>query len=247
MSRYYQLLKEFGYRETQGFGRTAFAIRSGIYPQNFHDGRDYTYTNIRNNACKVLMEGKITYIGFGGRWGRAYGNLVEIEVAPNTFMVYAHLDRFLPLAKVGEVRKVGDDIGIIGKSGTSRSTGIHVHLLVRQVGQRVDPKEYIDFRYTQDNKPAPTINKPNNNEDMETRELRAIVEGIYWSFGMRQPDKDGVDFWVKEYKNEAEKSKWLARILEGLRGEKIAQKPEALRYLDAKTNTWKTEKDVLGR
>jgi hypothetical protein len=240
MSRYYDLLKEFGYRETQGFGKTAFALLNpSLYSDRFHDGRDYTYSSPKNNACKVMFDGKVTYVGVGGKYGRDYGNIVEIEVSPNTFMVYAHLDRFLPLAKVGDIRKVGDDIGIIGKSGTSKSTGIHVHLLLRQLGQKVDPKLWIDTNYKED--------KPNNNEDMETQEIRAIVEGLYWSFGMRQPDKGGVDFWVKEYKNEAEKSKWLARILEGLRGEKIAQKPEALRYLDAKENRWRSEKDVLGK
>ncbi len=235
MSRYNDLLSEFGYRETQGFGRTRFAVSSKKYPNNFHDGRDYTYRNIRNNACKVMLEGKITYVGEGGRWGNAYGLLVEMEVAPNTFMVYGHLDRFLPLAKVGDVRKVGDDIGIIGNTGVS--TGPHVHLLCRQVGNRVDPKEYIDFRYINDNKPT-------NNEDMTDKEIRAIVEGIYWSFGMRKPDSDGVNFWTEEYKKEAEKAKWLGRILEGLRGEKVKQ---GIEFLDARENRWRSKKDVQGK
>ena len=77
--------------------------------------------------------------------------------------------------------------------------------------------------------------------------IRAIVEAIYWQYGMRQPDKGGVDFWTEEYKREAEKAKWLGRILEGLRNEKVNQKPEGLRYLDAKENRWRTEKDVIGK
>ena len=234
MSRYNDLLKEFGYRETQGYGRTPFAISSGIYPNNFHDGRDYTYREAKNNACKVMFDGKVTYVGIGGKYGRDYGNIVEIEVSPNTFMVYAHLDRFLPLAKVGDIRKVGDDIGIIGKSGTSASTGIHVHLLLRQLGQKVDPKLWIDNNYKE----------PTNNEDMETKEIKAIVEGIYWSFAMRQPDTKGVNFWVEEYKREGEKSKWLGRILEGLRGEKTEQ---GIGFLDAEKNVWRTKNDIQGK
>lgn len=234
MSRYNDLLKEFGYRETQGYGRTAFALLNpSIYPNKFHDGRDYTYSSAKNNACKVMFDGKVTYVGQSYKYGMAYGNIVEIEISPNTFMVYAHLDKFLPLAKVGDIRRVGDDIGIIGRSGTSASTGIHVHLLVRQLGQKVDPKEYIDTNY-----------KPNNNIDMETKEVRAIVEGIYWSFAMRQPDKGGVDFWVEEYKREGEKSKWLGRILEGLRKEKSDQ---GIGFLDAKENKWKTKGDIQGK
>jgi hypothetical protein len=242
MSRYYDLLKEFGYRESQGYGKTPFAIRSGIYPNNFHDGRDYTYTNIRNNACKVLMEGKITYIGFGGRWGRAYGNLVEIEVAPNTFIVYAHLDRFLPLAKVGEVRKVGDDIGIIGKSGTSKSTGIHVHLLVRQVGQRVDPKEYIDFRYTQDNKPALTINKPNNNEDMTDKEIKVMLTAIarqYNKGDIFDPKKGSwidIDHYVRMYKETPQKDLVIDRLYTNIDDIKVK---EGINLLDARTRNWR--------
>ncbi len=81
-------------------------------------------------------------------------------------------------------------------------------------------------------------------ENMETKELRAIVEGIYWSFAMRQPDKNGVDFWVEEYKREGEKSKWLGRILEGLRGEKTKQ---GIKFLDAEKNVWRTEGDIKGK
>ena len=81
MSRYNDLLKEFGYRETQGYGRTPFAISSGIYPNNFHDGRDYTYREAKNNACKVMFDGKVTYVGIGGKYGRDYGNIVEIRIS----------------------------------------------------------------------------------------------------------------------------------------------------------------------
>ena len=234
MSRYNELLKEFGYRETQGYGRTAFALLNpSIYPNKFHNGRDYTYSSPKNNACKVMFDGKVTYVGVGGKYGQAYGNIVEIEVSPNTFMVYAHLNKFLPLAKVGDIRKVGDDIGIIGRSGTSASTGIHVHLLLRQIGQKVDPKLWIDNNYKED--------KPINNEDMTTQEIRAIVEGIYWSFAMRQPDTKGISYWVSEYSKEPEKAKWLGRILEGLRKEKSDQ---GINFLDAEKNVWKTKGDV---
>jgi murein DD-endopeptidase MepM/ murein hydrolase activator NlpD len=174
MSRYYELLKEFGYRETQGYGRTSFALSSNIYPNKFHDGRDYAYTSIKNNACKVMMEGKIIYVGFGGKYGRAYGNIVEIEVSPNTFMVYAHLDRFLPLAKIGDVRKVGDDIAIIGKSGTSESTGIHCHLLVRQLGKSVDPKEYIDYKHN-NTKPMPEPVKPEQEYNFQGKDFQTRI------------------------------------------------------------------------
>jgi hypothetical protein len=61
---------------------------------------------------------------------------------------------------------------------------------------------------------------------------------------MRQPDKGGVDFWVEEYKREGEKSKWLGRILEGLRGEKTKQ---GIGFLDAEKNIWRTKGDIQGK
>ena len=94
-------------------------------------------------------------------------------------------------------------------------------------------------------KDAPTyVPIPTNNEKpMTTQETKDIVESIYWSFGMRKPDKGGVDYWVNEKKNEPETSKWMARIMEGLRKEKTNQ---GIRYLDAQENRWRSEDDVCG-
>jgi hypothetical protein len=228
MSRYYGLLSEFGYRETQKFGRTPFAISSGKYPQNFHDGRDYTYRRKQNNACKVMMEGKITYVGWGGRWGDPYGNIVEMEVAPNTFMVYGHLAKFLPLAKVGDVRKVGDDIGIIGTTGVS--TGDHVHLLVRQVGQRVDPKEYIDANY-----------KPKE-EDMTDKEIKVMLTAIarqYNKGDIFDPKKGAwidIDHYVRMYKDTPQKDLVIDRLYANIDDIKVKQ---GINLLDARTRNWR--------
>jgi hypothetical protein len=164
------------------------------------------------------------------------GNTVTLTTNNGLSVRYMHLSRFVP-ASNSLVNK-GDIIGYTGNTGVS--TISHLHMDVYN-GLKTNPNNFYKFIDPE------KLNYQIKEEDMETKELRAIVEGIYWSFGMRQPDKGGVDFWVNEYKNEAEKSKWLARILEGLRGEKIAQKPEALRYLDAKENRWRSEKDVLGK
>jgi hypothetical protein len=166
--------------------------------------------------------------------GNHSGNMVTLTTNNGLSVRYMHLSRFTP-ASNGMVNK-GEIIGYTGNTGTSTVSHLHMDIYnglttnINNFYRFIDP-EKLNYQIIE--------------EDMETQELRAIVEGIYWSFGMRQPDKNGVDFWVKEYRNETEKSKWLARILEGLRVEKIAQKPEALRYLDAKENRWRSEKDVL--
>jgi hypothetical protein len=167
------------------------------------------------------------------------GNTITLTTNNGLSVRYMHLSRFVP-ASNSLVNK-GEIIGYTGNTGVS--TISHLHMDVYN-GLKTNPNNFYKFidpeklNYKVEEKP---INKPNNNEDMETKEIRAIVEGIYWSFGMRQPDKSGVDFWVEEYKKEGEKSKWLGRILEGLRKEKSDQ---GINFLDAKENRWRTKGDV---
>jgi hypothetical protein len=144
-----------------------------------------------------------------------------------------HLDKFVPESN-GRVSR-GQIIGYTGNTGKSTAPHLHLDIFkgvptnINQFSNFIDPL---------------TLNYQIKEEDMETKEIRAIVEGIYWSFAMRQPDKEGVDFWVEEYKREGEKSKWLGRILEGLRGEKTKQ---GIGFLDAKKNVWRTKGDIQGK
>ena len=57
-----------------------------------------------------------------------FGNYVSIEHADGKRVIYAHLASFKK--KAGDVVKAGDVIGIEGSTG--RSTGIHLHLEVRE-------------------------------------------------------------------------------------------------------------------
>lgn len=57
-----------------------------------------------------------------------FGNYVSIEHADGKRVLYAHLESFKK--KAGDKVKAGDVIGIEGSTG--RSTGIHLHLEVRE-------------------------------------------------------------------------------------------------------------------
>jgi hypothetical protein len=161
------------------------------------------------------------------------GNMVTLVTNRGLSVRYMHLSKFVQ-ASNAKVSK-GQIIGYTGNTGTSTAPHLHMDIFegvptnINQFSKFIDPL---------------TLNYQIKEEDMETKEVRAIVEGIYWSFGMRQPDKGGVDFWVEEYKREVEKSKWLGRILEGLRAEKTKQ---GIRFLDAKENRWRTREDIQGK
>lgn len=165
--------------------------------------------------------------------GSQSGNTVRLVTNRGLSVRYMHLSRFVALSNAKVFK--GDVIGYTGNTGVSTAPHLHLDVFkgvptnINQFNNFIDPL---------------TLNYQIKEEDMETKEIRAIVEGIYWSFGMRQPDKGGVDFWVEEYKREGEKSKWLGRILEGLRGEKTKQ---GIRFLDAKENKWRSKEDIQGK
>ena len=203
------------------------------YPQGFgnltgrpHLGQDY-----------LLPIGKPIYAIADGITetftGIQAGNMVTLTTNRGLSVRYMHLDKFVQ-ASNGRVSR-GQIIGYTGNTGKSTAPHLHLDIFkgvptnINQFSNFIDPL---------------TLNYQIKEEDMETKEIRAIVEGIYWSFGMRQPDKDGVDFWIEEYKREGEKSKWLNRILEGLRAEKTKQ---GIRFLDAKENRWRTKEDIQGK
>jgi hypothetical protein len=204
-----------------GFGQKYPAGFGNLTGQK-HIGQDY-----------LLPSGKPVYAIASGMTksstGSQSGNMVTLVTNRGLSVRYMHLSKFVP-ASNGTVAR-GQIIGYTGNTGVSTVSHLHLDVFkgvptnINQFNNFIDPL---------------TLNE----EDMETKEIRAIVEGIYWSFAMRQPDKGGVDFWVEEYKREGEKSKWLGRILEGLRGEKTKQ---GIGFLDAEKNVWRTKGDIQGK
>lgn len=213
----YTLGFKFGQKYPAGFGDLA---------GQRHLGQDY-----------ILPIGKPVYAIADGitksSTGRHGGNTVTLVTNRGLSVRYMHLDSFTQLSNA-KVSK-GQIIGYTGNTGVSSVPHLHLDVFNGVPTNSNQFNKFID---------PLTLNYQIKEEDMETKEIRAIVEGIYWSFGMRQPDKGGVDFWVEEYKREGEKSKWLGRILEGLRGEKTKQ---GIRFLDAKENRWRSKEDIQGK
>lgn len=68
------------------------------------------------------------------------GQTVVVDHGEGLFSLYAHLSKIL--VEEGHDLRVGDILGEVGSTG--RSTGAHLHLTVRLLGERVDPLALID-------------------------------------------------------------------------------------------------------
>lgn len=115
--------------------------RGGVVTSNFgyrasgkHSGLDIgapTGTPI-GAAC----DGVVTYVGFNG----AYGNMVIIKHSDDLETVYAHASELL--TTVGNQVKKGEVIAKVGSTG--RSTGPHLHFELRNNGEAINPKSFIN-------------------------------------------------------------------------------------------------------
>ncbi len=69
----------------------------------------------------------------------AYGNLLQIKIAPKTQIWMAHLEGFN--VKLGDVVEAGQVVGRVGMTG--RTTGAHLHFEVRIKDKAKNPEAYF--------------------------------------------------------------------------------------------------------
>ncbi|WP_298294595.1 M23 family metallopeptidase [uncultured Litoreibacter sp.] len=81
----------------------------------------------------AAASGQISHAGDG----KGYGNLVIIKHPGGLETRYAHLNKFGPRSKKGELVAQGEVIGYVGTTG--RSTGPHLHFETRQNGEPINP------------------------------------------------------------------------------------------------------------
>jgi murein DD-endopeptidase MepM/ murein hydrolase activator NlpD len=118
----------FGYRLTPCWGCSAD-----------HQGLDMLAGN--GAPIGVIADGVV--IGVNNQdW--SYGQVVVVEHVIKGQRVeswYAHMEVGSIRVKVGDQLKVGDQIGLVGSTGAS--TGSHLHLEIRPDGVPVDPFEWL--------------------------------------------------------------------------------------------------------
>ena len=90
------------------------------------------------DSIRAAWPGQVRIVGWDPR---GYGYYVVVRHDNGLETIYGHLSR--PL--VDEYEKVvgGDVIGLGGNTG--RSTGSHLHLEIRYLGEAMDPSKFIDF------------------------------------------------------------------------------------------------------
>lgn len=101
--------------------------------RQFHTGVDIDGET--GDPVQAIEAGRVMRLDVAGVGaGVINGNAVHVWTGDRLWS-YLHLDR--PSVKVGELVRKGQVIGLLGNTG--RSTGSHLHLQVEQDGKTVDP------------------------------------------------------------------------------------------------------------
>lgn len=117
------ITSHFGYRRSP-FGKSV----------EFHDGVDIAAPY--GSEVKAAADGQVIFSGYKS----GYGYIVEIDHGYGHVTAYGHLSKIL--VRKGQYVKKGQSIGRVGSSG--RSTGPHVHYMVKVNGSAVNPVEYLN-------------------------------------------------------------------------------------------------------
>jgi murein DD-endopeptidase MepM/ murein hydrolase activator NlpD len=104
-----------------------------------HAGVDYY--NREGGEIYAAGDGLVTLAGEDG----AYGNAVRIEHGGGVEGLYAHMVPGSLKVRVGDRVRLGQPIGMMGRSG--RAYAVHLHYELREAGETVDPL-YVGRRET---------------------------------------------------------------------------------------------------
>ncbi len=119
---------------TSGFGRRYNPFVRHM--TNYHKGIDIGAP--MGQSFKAARDGVVI---FSGRMG-GYGNAIFVRHTNGYVSVYAH--NMKNLVAVGDVVKRGQDLGLVGRTGSA--TGPHLHFEVRQRRQPINPIGALNMR-----------------------------------------------------------------------------------------------------
>lgn len=119
---YIKINSPYGYRKDPFTGK-----------RKFHNGIDL---HARSAKVFAMMQGRVLKAG----QDKVSGKYVMLQHGSFT-VSYCHLSQITVLQ--GEIVLPGDVVGITGNTG--RSTGEHLHITVRQKGEYVNPRIFLDY------------------------------------------------------------------------------------------------------
>ena len=174
-------LKNLGYVISQGYGKTNFAVNSGIYRNDFHNGLDF----YGGYHCKSLTDGKVTEVH--DRDDNPYGKYVTVRTHGH-FLQYCHLARIQEDIIRGADVRSGQALGVIGETGITK--GAHVHLMVFDGdGDNVNPTKIEVKKESMDNQ---------RGDNQPTLTYEQIVAEAYRGVLGREPDKKGLEMYTEQ-------------------------------------------------
>ena len=100
----------------------------------FHNGIDI---RMRYEPIRSVLLGKITVTGYN----EISGYYIIVEHLNDLITSYAHLSKIK--CEVGDIVLPGQEIGISGDSG--RTTGPHLHFVVKYKGKAIDPMNLLNI------------------------------------------------------------------------------------------------------
>jgi murein DD-endopeptidase MepM/ murein hydrolase activator NlpD len=107
--------------------------------ERFHAGVDLAATE--GTPVRAADGGTVTFSEVSGSMTSGYGQMVIIDHGNGRETYYAHLSTMD--VKEGQQIAPGDVLGNVGSTGGV--TGAHLHFEVRENGEPVDPRQYINF------------------------------------------------------------------------------------------------------
>ena len=98
---------------------------------DYHNGTDIAAGGINGKPVVSMSDGKVIHSGYLG----SYGNAVIVSHANGYESLYGHLSSLA--VKTGQDVKAGQEVGKVGSTG--RSSGPHLHFVVKINGKEIDP------------------------------------------------------------------------------------------------------------
>ncbi len=102
-------------------------------PRSPHSGTDFR--SPKGTPVRTISNGRIVLVDDLFYTGKT----VVLDHGEGLFSLYAHLSKVL--VEEGHELLVGDVLGEVGSTG--RSTGAHLHLTVKLLGERIDPQSLL--------------------------------------------------------------------------------------------------------